>query len=36
VSFKFAFLFKKEKNKSPNWQPNDVKAASKNILIFII
>ena len=35
VSFIFAFLFKYEKDKSPNWQPIDVRIPNKIILKFI-
>ena len=36
VSFIFAFLFKKENNRSPDWQATDIIRPTKNIFSDIV
>ncbi len=36
VSLTFPFLFKKEKNKSPNWQKTEISTPTRKILILVV
>ena len=36
ASLTFAFLFKKEKNKSPNWQKTEVSNPTRKIFILVV